>query len=290
MVVWDIMAYEGPSVGKTLIKTSQICSEKVQKIEARNLQCVMNKIGAQINVNLQHHFLGTSLITLSPLLAWRRSYGIHKNFLSNMYFLGNTETPNPHLSHPMTKPTKWPVCPVKTQISLVIRPVWSESSLCTQWVAKDPNVSSCVQQRLIRLGGWPGWSEPLLGAQHRSFCWFCHAAAHFITSTYKLFEKNINQVFKVVLNFFFLRRLENKNMIFFHLTYTKKSPTIVCVLPNISLLFLIWASSWDYGTYHIGHQRRLRQTCAFAQSHQSLRCSRKWSMEVDQGSDQKSDI
>ena len=30
----------------------------------------------------------------------------------------------------MTKPTKWPVHPAKTQISLGI-PVWSESSLCT---------------------------------------------------------------------------------------------------------------------------------------------------------------
>ena len=29
------------------------------------------------------------------------------------------------------------VCPAKTQISLGIRPVWSESSLCTQWAAKD---------------------------------------------------------------------------------------------------------------------------------------------------------
>ena len=31
------------------------------------------------------------------------------------------------------------VRPVKTQISLGIRPVWSESSLCSQWVAKDPS-------------------------------------------------------------------------------------------------------------------------------------------------------
>ena len=29
------------------------------------------------------------------------------------------------------------VRPAKTQISLGIRPVWSESSLCDQWVAKD---------------------------------------------------------------------------------------------------------------------------------------------------------
>ena len=38
----------------------------------------------------------------------------------------------------MTKPTKWHVCPAKTAISLGIRLVWSESSLCAQWVAKDP--------------------------------------------------------------------------------------------------------------------------------------------------------
>ena len=31
------------------------------------------------------------------------------------------------------------VRPAKTQISLDIRPVWSEISLCAQWVAKDPS-------------------------------------------------------------------------------------------------------------------------------------------------------
>ena len=44
-----------------------------------------------------------------------------------------------NLSRLVTKPTKWPVRPAKTQISLGIRPVWSESSLCAQWVAKDPS-------------------------------------------------------------------------------------------------------------------------------------------------------
>ena len=36
------------------------------------------------------------------------------------------------------KINKVSVRPAKTQISLGIRPVWSESSLCAQWVAKDP--------------------------------------------------------------------------------------------------------------------------------------------------------
>ena len=40
----------------------------------------------------------------------------------------------------MTKHTKWHVRPAKTQISLGIRPVWSESSLCAQWVAKDQSI------------------------------------------------------------------------------------------------------------------------------------------------------
>ena len=37
------------------------------------------------------------------------------------------------------KPNKMSVRPANTQISLGIRPVWSESSLCAQWVAKDPS-------------------------------------------------------------------------------------------------------------------------------------------------------
>ena len=36
----------------------------------------------------------------------------------------------------MTKTNGVSVCLAKTQISLGIRPVWSESSLCAQWVAK----------------------------------------------------------------------------------------------------------------------------------------------------------
>ena len=54
----------------------------------------------------------------------------------------------PQMSHLMTKPTKWPVPPAKTQISLGIRPVWSESSLFT-WVL---NYLLSAQLRLIRLG------------------------------------------------------------------------------------------------------------------------------------------
>ena len=42
------------------------------------------------------------------------------------------------MSRLMTETTKWYVRPTKTQISLDIHTVCSESSLCAQWVAKDP--------------------------------------------------------------------------------------------------------------------------------------------------------
>ena len=64
------------------------------------------------------------------------------------------------MSHLMTKPTKWHVRPAKTQISLGIRPVWSESSL-SAW-RKLPIKRTA--KTLIRLGGCPGWSEFSLGA------------------------------------------------------------------------------------------------------------------------------
>ena len=40
---------------------------------------------------------------------------------------------------PHDKTNRMSVPQGKTQISLGIRPVWSESSLCAQWVAKDPS-------------------------------------------------------------------------------------------------------------------------------------------------------
>ena len=46
-----------------------------------------------------------------------------------------------------------------------------------------------------------------------------------------------------------------------------------CIFPSIFALQFKWASSWDYGTYHIGDQRRLGQACAPTQSRQSLCCS-----------------
>ena len=74
----------------------------------------------------------------------------------------------------MTKWTKWPVHPAKTQISLDIRPVWSESSLST-WKNIRPftywahSEDSGQMPRLI-------W----VFVGRTSFCWYCQAAAHLV--------------------------------------------------------------------------------------------------------------
>ena len=57
----------------------------------------------------------------------------------------------PHL----TKPTKWPVRPAKTQISLGISPVWSESSMCAQRVAKDPSFLHADSENSDQTGAMP---------------------------------------------------------------------------------------------------------------------------------------
>ena len=90
----------------------------------------------------------------------------------NQFFLSMTNEPR------HDKTNKLSVRPAKTQISLGIRPVWSESSLCAHWVAKDQAFFMRTTKTLIRQGGCPGWSESSRGAH--SFCWFCHVAAHML--------------------------------------------------------------------------------------------------------------
>ena len=78
----------------------------------------------------------------------------------------------------MTQPTKW-------HPPSLIR-VFAECSKGSQ----GPKLSSCGQpaKTLIRLGRCPGWCSDRADAQadmsvhwaHKSFCWFCHAAAHFV--------------------------------------------------------------------------------------------------------------
>ena len=90
------------------------------------------------------------------------------------------------MSRPMTKPAKWHMRPVKTKISVGIRPVWSESSLsvrrklgslATQWAHSEDSDQTARMSRLVWIfagrtvilwglswGGSNGWMLP----QHRA--------------------------------------------------------------------------------------------------------------------------
>ena len=61
-------------------------------------------------------------------------------FSSRLYFsMAKVPTSLSLFELPRDKTNNVAVRPAKTQISLGIRPVWSESSLCAQWVAKGPS-------------------------------------------------------------------------------------------------------------------------------------------------------
>ena len=77
------------------------------------------------------------------------------------------------------------VRPAKTQISLGIRPIWSESSLCAQWVAKVPSFlhadiedwsdwadSHFVGFVMLRLIFWPLQVLVLVFTRSFSWTWF----------------------------------------------------------------------------------------------------------------------
>ena len=72
----------------------------------------------------------------TAFLSWERdtiAFWILDKFINCIWMLAIFIEPRHE------KTNKMSVCPAKTQISLDIRPVWSESSLCAQWVGKDPS-------------------------------------------------------------------------------------------------------------------------------------------------------
>ena len=133
-------------------------------------------------------------------LIWESSPGAHVILYASCCV--------PAHSYSTTKPTNWPVRPAKTQISLGIRPVWPEPSLCAQWVAKDPrflHAGSEVSYQTRRMPGahvilqvlycW-GSYEFVIRQKKRNICvfqvsrpylGFCPDPKHFIVN----WEQNV---------------------------------------------------------------------------------------------------
>ena len=93
---------------------------------------------------------------------------------------------NVKMSSSMTKPAKWHEHPAKTQISLGICPVWSESSLSAQrnlgtlWAHREDSSDWANAQADLGLR----WV-------HMSLCWFCHAVTRICKSYEPEHSKNL---------------------------------------------------------------------------------------------------
>ena len=130
---------------------------QLEHSKSYKMMCILWSLGSLITVFIFHAPANTDRTTQAHLpLPW-----VHASFCKLCCAkFGESQT---LMSQSTTKPTKWPVCPAKTQISLGICPVWSVFTVRL----KKTNVcsySSSTQRRLIRLHGCVGWSESLLGA------------------------------------------------------------------------------------------------------------------------------
>ena len=87
----------------------------------------------------------------------------------------------PYLSRSMTKTkTKWHARLVKTQISLGIRPVWSESLL-----SGEEALAPCFVTHWVQSEDWLDWADVQADLSLRwvqtSFRWFSHDMVHFLS-------------------------------------------------------------------------------------------------------------
>ena len=80
------------------------------------------------------------------------------------------------MSRLVTKLTKWHVRPVKTQISLGIHHVWSESSLSAWRKPGSLAIHLAHSEDSDQSGGMPRLIWVFAG-RTVIFCWFCHEAA-----------------------------------------------------------------------------------------------------------------
>ena len=161
------------------------------------------------------------------------------------------------LSQSKTKPPKWPVHPAKT---MMIRLGGSQRRHRSTWVSDQSDQSSLSAWRSFRAMAilWVHSEDSDQTGQMPRLMWVFAGCTPMILSVLSCFSSMNSHLF---ISYLYILKIENK-----------------------------WSSSWDYGTYHIGDQRRFSRACASTQSRQSLRCSPTWSMEVDEGSHQKSDI
>ena len=95
---------------------------------------------------------------------------------SQQYLNRSTE-----LSHLMTQPRKW-LCAQRRLGSAWASAQSDQSSLCTQWIAKDPSFLHADSE------DWSDWVDAQADLSHHwahmPFCWFCHEVAQILIAIF----------------------------------------------------------------------------------------------------------
>ena len=172
----------------------------------------------------------------------------------------------------MTKPTKW-LRPAKTQISLGIRPVWSESSLsawrklgslATHWTHSEESDQTGRMPRLIWV--FAGSTVTLLVLSYRGSCYVTLILTLFSVMIWVFSHAHTKDILKIP----YMSRL----MRLWHL-----SPSVnsifkhACAAIHWGYTADVWSDPSSTSILYVREQRRLWRDCADAQSRLSLRCS-----------------
>ena len=122
--------------------------------------CKKKYLSARFAVNYWQIFMHKQ-ITCFATQCFQNSYWLLRRYdwLRNSMYCTQNEP-----RHDKTK--NMCVRPAKTQISLGIRSVWSESSLCAQWVAKDPRFLHADSEDSDQTGWMPRLIWVFAGRTH----------------------------------------------------------------------------------------------------------------------------
>ena len=163
------------------------------------------------------------------------------------------------------KINKMAVHPAKTQISLGIRPVWSESSLCTQRVAKGPSFLHVGSEDSDQTGRMPRLIWVFAGRTSHFVCFIMKRLVYiFVKPAFSLVQERSQLLFifpDICLDAHPHSALHSTRV---HYSQIRRSSFQIWIF-NVN-----WAASSEFGTYRLCKQRRFRQACASVQSCQNL--------------------
>ena len=192
------------------------------------------------------------------------------------------------------KTNKMSVRPVKTQISLGIRPVWSESSLsawrklgslATHWAHSEDSDQTGRMPRLIWV--FAGRTATLLVFVMSRLIYVCFASQN-SSKVNQLYKGNVNLRMKLHVQFekeIMSSKNVGSNVLLLNQTESAHEIMALFVLRKLILQMHMrshpvgsdfWSDPSSTSIFHVREQRRLWRDCADAHARLSLRWSHMW--------------